>query len=126
MVAVASTKHDHVGGVILEQPAEAEWKPFGCSSVWREKGYLRLEKTTILTIESCCIKNIFEFFWFLIVCLDPTQCLLYVLTSLNSLQMFGPETACVSSLTVIKVIDFTGLLCVYLIIDVSLHRMMLI
>jgi len=108
-------------------PVEAEWKLFGCNIDWRGKGYLRLKKTIIFhCIVSCCIKNIFEFFWFLIVCLDHTQHPLYVLTSLNYLQMCSPKTACVFSPTVIKVIDFIGLLCICLIIDISLHCMMLI
>lgn len=106
-------------------PTEAEWKIFGCNGDWGGKGYLRLKKKFLLIV-SYCIKNIFELFWFLIVCLDHTQHPLYVLTSFNSLQMFSPKIACVSSPTVIKVIDFIGLLCICLIIDISLHRMMLI
>lgn len=92
---------------------------------WAGKVNLRLKKKIILIV-FCYIKNIFEYFWFLIVCLDHTQHPLYILTSVNYLQMFSPKAACVSSPTLIKVIDFIGLLCICLIIDISLHRMMLI
>lgn len=103
-------------------PPEAAWRLSGCISDWRRKGCNRLKKNTVsLLTTSFCIKNIFEFFWFLIVCLDHTQHPLYVLTSPNSLQMFSPETAYVSSPTVIKAFDFTGLLCICLIIDISLY-----